>query len=47
MRSNLNAKQFVRAKGKDANVHTCHPVMYVGISEPQHQGGPKRWEDTS
>lgn len=46
MRSNFNAKQFVRAK-EDVNVLMCHLVMYVGISEPKHQGGPKRWEDTS
>lgn len=47
MRSSFNAKQFVRAKGEDANVHMCHLVMYVGISEPKHQRGPRRWEDAS
>lgn len=47
MRSNFHAKQFVRAKGEDANVRMCHLVMCVSISEPKHQGGPKRWEDAS
>lgn len=45
MRSNFNAKQFVRAKGEDANVHMCH--LSVGIEEPKHKGGHKRWEDAS
>lgn len=47
MRSSFNAKQFVRTKREDANVHMCHLVNYVGISEPKHQGGTRRWEDAS
>lgn len=23
-------------------MHMCHLVTHMGISEPQHQGGPKR-----